>query len=127
MISDDVSIDKFKVHELSKKIQFDPFNCGVFSLKIAEQLSSMDIMQARIDIAITILSHSVDMKERCVMCGASDISLSHLDYCDWIKCDQCKCWTHAHCANTTIAEAKKSTFLCVECYKTKHNIEQFVH
>ena len=34
MISDDVSIDKFKVHKLSKKIQFDPFNCGVFSLKV---------------------------------------------------------------------------------------------
>ena len=26
----------------------------------------------------------VDMKERCVMCGASDISLSHPDYCDWV-------------------------------------------
>ncbi|XP_065892491.1 uncharacterized protein [Dysidea avara] len=133
-----LNIDKFKVHEVSKKIQFDPFNCGVFSLKIAEQLllsgtidednlSSMDIMQARIDIAITILSHSVDMKERCVMCGASDISLSHPDYCDWIKCDHCKCWTHTHYANTTIAEAKKSTFLCLECYQTKHNIEHFVH
>ena len=32
MSSDDVIIDKFEVHELSTRIQFDPF--GIFSLKV---------------------------------------------------------------------------------------------
>jgi len=75
------------------------------------------------------------------MCEASETSLSHPDYCDWVcikycamyryiylcksadKCDRCKCWTHAHCTNMTITETKKSTFFCIECYQNKHDIE----
>jgi len=41
MQSDNVSLDKFEMRQLNCKVQFDPFNCGVFSLKVAKDLESL--------------------------------------------------------------------------------------
>lgn len=69
------------------------------------QLQSMDMVRARSDIGITLLSYSgiasysqlviliydfiynyiVDMRERCTLCGAGDDSLSHPDYATWVS------------------------------------------
>ena len=67
------------------------------------------MIQARVDIGVTLLCHSgmcivdihvylcthlvyyaylcihlVDMKDRCVMCGARNDSINHPDYCDCV-------------------------------------------
>ena len=38
--SDNVILDKFEARQLNCKVQFDPFNCGVFSLKVAIDFES---------------------------------------------------------------------------------------
>ncbi|XP_065919392.1 uncharacterized protein [Dysidea avara] len=63
--------------------------------KMAEQLNSgkinetqlrcVNVDKARENIGITLLSYSTDMRERCMMCGAGDTSVSHPDYNDWLS------------------------------------------
>ncbi|XP_065892445.1 uncharacterized protein [Dysidea avara] len=86
----------------------------------------MWITQARIDIGVTLLSYSVDMTERCIMCGAGEQSISHPQYVDWVRCDKCKQWSHIICTNLKPEEAKNvKTFSCHECSQDIHQINDF--
>ena len=67
------------------------------------QLRSMDMVEARVNIGITLLSHSgiqaylitvgqgmcyyhvLDMHEKCLICGEGEDSMSHPDYADWVS------------------------------------------
>ena len=74
-----------------------------------EELCKMNIAKERINIGVSLLTHSgtvhatcvilwytlnnvsimhmyiiVDMSERCIMCGASDWSFDHRDYDHWV-------------------------------------------
>ncbi|XP_065899898.1 uncharacterized protein [Dysidea avara] len=134
---DHLDITKFELKQLKRKIQYDTSNCGVYCMKMAEQLflsgsieenslCRMNTTQARIDIGVALLSYSVDMTERCIMCGAGEQSISHPQYVDWVRCDKCKQWSHIICTNLKPEEAKNvKTFSCHECSQDIHQINDF--
>ena len=106
-------------------------------MKMAEQLflsgnidenilCSLNTTQARVDIDITLLSHSVDMSERCIMCGASENSLIHPQYVHWIRCDNCWQWTHTICMNMKPEDAGRvERFQYHECFQNLYKINDF--
>ena len=89
-------------------------------------LCSLNTTQARVDIGVTLLSHSVDMSERCIMCGASENSLIHPQYVHWIRCDNCRQWTHTICMNMKPEDAGRvERFQCHECFQNLYKINDF--
>ncbi|XP_065893114.1 uncharacterized protein [Dysidea avara] len=137
---DNISLDKFELIQLKKGVQKpgDSFNCGVLSLKIAEQLLNfnridedailqMNMKKARIDIGTALLTNSIDMTERCIMCGRSEESFQHEDYTDrWIQCGNCNAWVHVICSGVTVDDpsAPSYEFNCIDCVKQR---KDFTH
>ncbi|XP_065888608.1 uncharacterized protein [Dysidea avara] len=137
---DNVSLDKFELIQLKKGVQKpgDSFNCGVLSLKIAEQLLNfnridedailqMNMKKARIDIGTALLTNSIDMTECCIMCGRSEESFQHEDYTDrWIQCGNCNAWVHVICSGVTVDDpsAPSYEFNCIDCVKQR---KDFTH
>ncbi|XP_065903391.1 uncharacterized protein [Dysidea avara] len=137
---DNVSLDNFELIQLKKGVQKpgDSFNCGVLSLKIAEQLLNfnridedailqMNMKKARIDIGTALLTNSIDMTERCIMCGRSEESFQHEDYTDrWIQCGNCNAWVHVICSGVTVDDpsAPSYEFNCIDCVKQR---KDFTH
>ncbi|XP_065903083.1 uncharacterized protein [Dysidea avara] len=135
--TDKINIEKFRLVQLEKRVQYDGCSCGVYCLKMAEQLMlsgkinetqlrCVNVDKARENIGITLLSYSTDMRERCTMCGAGDTSVSHPDYNDWVKCDKCKSWSHTKCAGVKLDDIKSKAFHCLECFSSINKTSHFI-
>nr|XP_023657717.1 ubiquitin-like-specific protease 1 isoform X2 [Paramormyrops kingsleyae] len=100
--------------------QQDGSSCGVFVMKIGEEILKMfpDIpSQINIDgtlngvkrlrerIATTILASSEPVKDVCQLCGLKETAGKSL----WIQCDACMLWTHMKCTDLTQEEIKSIT------------------
>lgn len=102
-------------------------DCGVYVLKFIRDLIDQNKIQTKeFDVAgfrkylqHYILQHSVNMINRCIVCGyreniQSEDEPNQKDI-NWTRCDICKRWCHNSC---TFRLNKKGIFLCVVC-KTK--------
>ncbi|XP_071337967.1 uncharacterized protein [Trachinotus anak] len=110
---------KWQPATINHSIQKDGYSCGVFVMKIAEDvveafplvpqnitipMSQKGLKDLRINMAKTILQCSVfSEKDHCSSCG-QEYPKGQTQTTKWIECTKCRRWYHPRCVTMSDAE-----------------------
>lgn len=91
----------WSINGMFHPLQNDGFNCGIFVLYFIQKIIEYNIIprtefdpsKFRNELKITCLQKSLDVKNRCLMCGQGETRIS----LNWVSCNCCTRWVHYNC------------------------------